>query len=393
MKDLKHLIYFENLLSEANNELVRQAISEGKKAIGYTCFYVPEVLLELGDAFSVLLRAPRCETSDIATYYMTARTCPYSRSILERALEGGYSFLSGVIGTESCAQIERMHEHFDVINAIGSENCFKTIMDTPMKYDDSNLNYYIVQARKNILKPMNENYGIDISDASIRKTIESHNEKCRVITEIGSFRKLDNPPITGYEFHVLQLISETCPWYLVRDKMLETLEEIKNRECEEKFPFRARVVLVGSENDEPEFTKLIESCGAMVVADRYCYGSFPGREEIEIKDGEDALTAVCRHYLYWIQCARFFDDFKRRQRITEVHRLAEEFKADGIIYTSMKFCELWTYEKVIAPQILSRECSVPCCTIEKEYTLGGAGQLRTRIQALVESLEIKKINS
>ena len=37
MKDLKHLIYFEHLLDEAGNELVMQAISEGKKALAYTC--------------------------------------------------------------------------------------------------------------------------------------------------------------------------------------------------------------------------------------------------------------------------------------------------------------------------------------------------------------------
>ena len=29
MKDLKHLIYFENLLDSANNELVQQAKDEG----------------------------------------------------------------------------------------------------------------------------------------------------------------------------------------------------------------------------------------------------------------------------------------------------------------------------------------------------------------------------
>lgn len=29
MKDLKHLIYFEDLLSEANNELVKQASRTG----------------------------------------------------------------------------------------------------------------------------------------------------------------------------------------------------------------------------------------------------------------------------------------------------------------------------------------------------------------------------
>ena len=42
MKDLKHLIYFERLLEEANNELVKQAKAEGKLALGYTCYFVPE---------------------------------------------------------------------------------------------------------------------------------------------------------------------------------------------------------------------------------------------------------------------------------------------------------------------------------------------------------------
>ena len=46
MRDLKHLIYFENLLQEANNELVQQAKAEGKFAIGYTCYFMPEVLLD-----------------------------------------------------------------------------------------------------------------------------------------------------------------------------------------------------------------------------------------------------------------------------------------------------------------------------------------------------------
>ena len=39
MKDLKHLIEFENLLQEANNELVQQAKADGKIALGYTCYH------------------------------------------------------------------------------------------------------------------------------------------------------------------------------------------------------------------------------------------------------------------------------------------------------------------------------------------------------------------
>ena len=37
MKDLKHLIFFENLLDNPDNDLVKQAKADGRLAIGYTC--------------------------------------------------------------------------------------------------------------------------------------------------------------------------------------------------------------------------------------------------------------------------------------------------------------------------------------------------------------------
>ena len=57
----------------------------------------------------------------------------------------------------------------------------------------------------------------------------------------------------------------------------------------------------------------------------------------------------------------------------------------------MKFCEFWSYEKILAHHIFTNELGIPTCTIEKEYALGAVGQLRTRFQAFIESVEIKKI--
>ena len=391
MKDLKHLIYFENLLQEAHNELVTQAISEGMHPLGYNCYYIPETLLNLPGCFSSRLRAPRCVSTDIASYYMTTRNCPYVRSILERAIEGGYNYLEALFGAESCAAMERMEEHFVLINPVKNEKFFSTIIDPPMKGDENNLEYYKAQLKLKVVDKLRDELGVDVSEEAMHKAIEDHNEISRVITEIGDYRKLSNPPITGYEFHVIQLVSQVCPHYLILPYLQETLEELKTREPEPKFPFRARVALVGSEVDDPEFTKLIESCGAMVVADRYCFGSFPSREQIVIQPGETAFDAICRHYLHWNQCARFMDGMKIDQRHSEVKRLVDEFKADGVIYENMKFCEFWSYEKVLANHIFTNEMHIPCCTIEKEYALGAVGQLRTRFQAFIESLEIKSI--
>lgn len=391
LKDLKHLIYFEALLQDAQNELVDRAVAQGRHALGYNCYYVPEVLLNLPGCFSSRLRAPRCTSTDIAGYYMTGRTCPYARSILERAIEGGYNYLSALFGAESCATMDRMEQHFALLHPVKNDRFFLTSIDPPMKGDATNLAYYKVQLRVKVLEPLAQRLGVDVSDEAIRRAVEEHNRLCRVITAIGDLRKRQNPPITGYEFHVIELVSQVCPHDLILPYLEETLEELRVREPEPVFPFRARIALVGSEIDDPDFTKLVESCGAMVVADRYCFGSLPGREEIQIFSNESAFDAVCRHYLHWNQCARFMDGMKIDQRHSEVRRLVEEYGADGIVYENMKFCEFWSYEKVLASHIFLNELDIPVCTIEKEYTLGAAGQLRTRFQAFIESLEIKRI--
>ena len=151
------------------------------------------------------------------------------------------------------------------------------------------------------------------------------------------------------------------------------------------------MLLAGSENDDPDFTKLIESCGALVVADRYCYGAMESRQPIEIREGETPLRAIARHYLLTSQCTRFMEQQEMRRRKQHIADLAREYRADGIIVASNKFCEYWSYERVIDTVVLQRDFGYPVCSIEKEYINSASGQLRTRFQAFIESVEIKKI--
>ena len=391
LKDLKHLIYFENLLQDAQNELVTKAVEEGMYALGYNCYYVPEVLLNLPGCFSSRLRAPRCTSTDLASYYMTTRTCPYARSILERAIEGGYNYLDALLGAESCATMERMEEHFFLINPVKNPRFFVTQIDPPMKGDKTNLDYYKAQLKLKVVDELKNRFGVDVSDAAMRKAIEDHNEISRIITEIGDFRKSENPNITGYEFHVINLVSQVCPHYLIKPYLEETLEELKTREPEEKFPFRARVVLVGSEVDDVDVIRLVEESGAYVCADRFCYGSLPGRDEILLNDDEDVVKQVCRQVQGRAQCPRYWDMAKMTGRRDYVADLAKEYGADGIIYEQMKFCDPWAYERMIGTIVLRDEHGYPVLAVDRPYSIGSSGQMRTRVQAFVESIEIKKI--
>ena len=159
MRDLKHLIEFEQLLQEANNDLVRQAKADGKRALGYTCYFMPEVLLDLPGCFSVRLRAPRSISPDIATYYMSGRTCMFGRCLLERALEGGYNFLDAEMATETCTVTCRFQEHLQMMDIIQNPDFFCEFTDVPFKKNPNSVEHFKEQLEGHVQQAVSHNAG------------------------------------------------------------------------------------------------------------------------------------------------------------------------------------------------------------------------------------------
>ena len=393
MRDLKHLLYFENLLQDADNALVEQAKKDGRICCAWLCENTPEPLFSLGNAFGIRLFAPRTGSMDIATYYMTNLLCENSRALLERAIEGGFNFADCLIAPDGCTMINRCAENMELLRTMGqgSDAFFYENMEIPLKADENGVELLKLQCRNHILEPLQRNYGIDVSDAAIRASVQEHNEVCRLIRALGDFRKEEYPRITGYEFAVFTLASYVCPKYLIIDKLRETVEEVAKREPDPQKA-RARLLLVGSETDDLQFIKIVEESGAFLCADRFCFGSLPGRNPIELNDDEDALTQVCRHYVMGGQCPRMMNMEKVYGRKEYVAKLAEEYRADGIVYDQVKFCDPWAYERLLGSAMLKDDFGYPVLSLDRPYSAASsAGQIRTRIQAFVESIEIKKI--
>ena len=212
------------------------------------------------------------------------------------------------------------------------------------------------------------------------------------------FASFSTQPYSVIPYHVivvagtlLTLATYVAPKYLLIDKLAETLEEVRHREPEEKA-YRARIALVGSEVDDSEFIKLIEDTGAYVCADRFCFGSLPGRDPIVLTDDEDALPQVCRQYVYRGQCPRTMNMEKVYGRKQYVADIAREYHADGILYEQIKFCDPWAYERTLGSVMLRADYGFPVLSVDRPYNIRSSiGQMRTRVQAFIESMEIKKI--
>lgn len=73
-----------------------------------------------------------------------------------------------------------------------------------------------------------------------------------------------------------------------------------------------------------------------------------------------------------------------------MRKLYEDYHADGIIYEQLKFCDYWGYERALVSHIMQEEYQLPVLSVDRPYRAGSSGQMRTRIQAFVERMEIKK---
>ena len=161
--------------------------------------------------------------------------------------------------------------------------------------------------------------------------------------------------------------------------------------------------VVGDQADGAKYTFGIDPARTRAAAcnlciyDGYLYIGEYNDEEIPLEEGKDVLQSIADYYMWRNQCPRAMGPENIIARKKYIFDLAEKYRADGIIVENMKFCEYWGYERAqdgmwfYEGYELPR--SIPVCQIEKDYTSAASGQLRTRFQAFIESLEIKKIQA
>jgi benzoyl-CoA reductase/2-hydroxyglutaryl-CoA dehydratase subunit BcrC/BadD/HgdB len=366
--------WFSKLLDEPVNELVQKAMAEGQIPIGYSCSYIPEVMLSVDGLFPVRMRAPGIAGTELADNYLSSVICSYTRSLLEFTLDGRYDFLRGWVFAASCDHLRRLYDNLEYMKRPG----FSRILDVPHKTGDAAINWYTDEL-KLFAKALTEHFGVDLGTDALEKAIREHNAFNAILREIGKHRSGDNPVMTGTEYHRMVIAASASP----KKPLLPLLEKIRDdlprRATLE--PYRARLLLAGGHLDDPGYIGIIESQGGLVVADRLCTGSYPGL--LPIPETGDPITVLAKHYLTKTSCPRMMESFT--ERAEDIVTLARESRADGVVIQILKFCDTWGVEAAAFVSYI-REAGIPLLRLERDYRLGSEGQLRTRIQAFIESM-------
>lgn len=370
----KTMPLFRELLETPQNRLVEQACAQGRIPIGYSCSFVPEALLMADKLFPVRLHAPGVAGTEIADNYLSSFVCSYARSLLEFALDERFDLLRGWVFVPSCAHMQRLSDNLDYLKP----PAFTHILDVPRKVNEDTL-AWMAEEIENLSGKLAQAFGVDMSAASLTKAMEAWNACAALVRSIGELRKRPNPPITGAEFHQIVMACLASPKDLILPLIRDVRQELEQREG---TTHRARLMLVGGHLQDPEFIKVIESQGGMVVADRFCTGSIPGFTPIALNGGNPHRT-LAEHVFQKTLCPRMMEDFDRR--LNTLIQTVKEYRIDGVVIEIIKFCDLWGVDAMPLVSAL-REQGIPVLKLEREYRLGGEGQLRTRVQAFIESM-------
>ncbi len=374
MKQAKLPAIFKELLDTSLNPLVDQAQAQGRRAIAYTCSYVPEPLLNVEGLFSVRLRAPGVLGTPMADTYLSSVICSFTRSIMEQALEGMYDSLDGWVFVASCDHMRRLYDNLRYLQ----EPPFVHILDVPHKNTEAAIEW-MAEEVEDLAKGLSEKFEVDTGEAALSKAIKKHNQYLTLLRDIGDLRKKKNPPISGTQFATLILSGAVSPKDMILDKMQKVHKDLEKSKGIDDY--RARMLLAGSICDDPAYIRVIEETGGLVVADRTCVGSIPGADPIDEK--EQPLMALARHSLSNLACPRMMEGFQAR--VDGIIKAFKAYKADGVVLETMKFCDTWGVEASPIADAL-REAGIPVLRLEKEYALTSEGQLQTRIQAFIESM-------
>ena len=178
------------------------------------------------------------------------------------------------------------------------------------------------------------------------------------------------------------MASTAMPKERFNQMLKELLEDLKG--AEGITDYRARLMIVGGILDDMAFVKVIEDQGGLVVTDSLCFGSKILWTDVE-EDTADPLMALAQYHVADRPAhARMFTEYDRRAAY--VRELIDEFRVDGAIFQRLTFCELWGYEQFTMLGDF-KEWDVPSLSVDREYELNATGQLRTRVQAFLETLE------
>lgn len=364
---------------------LKKAKEEGKKVIGTFCLYVPDEIIFALDAIGVGL----CGGTNFSNYasedLLPANICALIKSALGFGIGNicpYYAMTDILIGETTCDGKKKAWEVLSEFKSI-------YVVETPQCRTRSQAKAHFIEELKGLIIKLEEVTGNKLAIEKLKTAMKKIKKKRQQLKRVYETRKADPVPISGKDaLLVSQIAFYDDPDRQIQmvGKLAEELEERVKKDIGAGEKGAKRILVSGTPMAIPNWKihHLVESKGAVIVAEETCTGTRYFDSEYEVKGDnlDDLLEVIADRYL-GINCACFTPNEGRKE---DIIKLAEKYSADGIILYTLNFCQPYDVEAIGLEKELKKE-GIPVISIATDYSSEDEGPLNTRIEAFLEMLK------
>ena len=361
--------------SEGNRfRVARELKKQGRKVIGVVSDYVPEEAIYAAGMLPWRIIGAWREDVAQATLHRPVNAEVYATHVLESLLAGELDFLDGIVIPHLDDDQRRLWDvcvHLDMMPLIH-------YLYIPRKESEYCLTEFAGGIRR-LVGELEQLGAVKVSQESLRQAIGVYNKWRRCLMAIYELRKREVPPLSGSE--VLSIT--TASFTMLKEEFTQQVEAVFGQLKKRKTSLsRVRPrILVSSENlDDPAYLELVEDAGCLVAMDDLDTGSRYIWQEVDTS--MDPFYGLAKRYLSRPTGPQMFDWDKQANQVMQ---WVKEFKIDGVL----NFPTMNSYwREMFTPYFHSAlsKAGTPMMTFSREYQLANVGQLRTRIEAFLETL-------
>lgn len=361
--------------STKNTSLGKSAKGE-RKIIGHTCPFSPPELITAAGLTPYRIRGNVKEPIAHADAYFEPYGCPYVRNLFDQGLRGSFDFLDGLVMSHSCDAMQRIYGIWCFYHPPKSAfmvNVPNTTAPYSIEFYKRELQFFREWLEKLV--------GRQVTVDDLRKGIELHNANRALVRDLYGLMKEEPPRLSGSELFELLISGVQMPADEFNAALLKAKRKFQRRKATtaKRIP---RLMIYGNIIDDPSFMKVIEDCGANVVVDDTCLGTKSNWKDVRLDI--EPLDALANYYLVDFTCPRTYHGVGL-ERFHYLGSLASEFKVDGIILSTLSYCDLYGLDIPDVKRYLQGE-GYPCFVMCNDYLISSVEGQRSGIEAFVELL-------
>jgi len=367
-----------------NSVKIKEAHEQGKKVVGMYCVFSPAEIALAADAISVSLCGTTQEPVEAAERDLPRNLCPLIKSSYGFGITDTcpYFYFSDVLLAETtCDGKKKAYE-------LMSEMKPMHVMNLPQTAEGEDALEIWKNEMIKFKEFLEEEFQVEITDEKLRDAIKLMNRERDVMKRLHKLNAHKPAPLSGMDM----LLSQWLKGFNVNkeegielvERLIEEVEERMEKGIyafDEKAP---RILVTGCPTGVGGADKVLialEEVGASVVALENCTGYKP--LDTMVDENKDPILALAEKYLS-TPCSCMTPN---NDRLDLIRRLAEEYDVDGVVDLTWQACHTYAIESHYVKNFVQDELGLSFIQIETDYSDSDTGQIRTRLEAFLETME------